>query len=104
LGYIPYGIPRAGTRTVEYSFDDWCIAQVAKGRGHDDIYQKYMARSGNWRNLWRSDYEWKGMRGFIMPRDAKGRWLDSVYHFYMCKHNIQGRWFRLYVVVEEYFH
>lgn len=78
LGYIPYGIPRAGTRTVEYSFDDWCIAQVAKGLGHDDIYQKYMARSGNWRNLWRSDYEWKGMRGFIMPRDAKGRWLDSV--------------------------
>ena len=78
LGYIPYGIPRAGTRTVEYSFDDWCIAQVAKGLGHDDIYKKYMARSGNWRNLWRSNYEWKGMRGFIMPRDAKGRWLDSV--------------------------
>ena len=39
LGYIPYGIPRAGTRTVEYSFDDWCIAQVAKGLGYDDIYQ-----------------------------------------------------------------
>ena len=78
LGYIPYGIPRAGTRTVEYSFDDWCIAQVARRLGHDDLYNKYMARSRNWRNLWRSDYEWKGMRGFIMPRDAEGRWLDSV--------------------------
>lgn len=78
LGYIPYGIDRAGNRTVEYSYDDWCIAQVAKGLGHQDLYQKYLKRSGNWRNLWRSDYEWQGMRGFIMPRDADGRWLDSV--------------------------
>ena len=78
LGYIPYGIPRAGTRTVEYAFDDWCIAQVAKRLGKEDIYDKYMSRSGNWRNLWRTDYEWKGMKGFIMPRDAQGRWLDSV--------------------------
>lgn len=78
LGYIPYCIDRAGNRTVEYSYDDWCIAQVAKGLHHPDLYEKYMKRSGNWRNLWRSDYEWQGMRGFIMPRDAQGRWLDSV--------------------------
>ena len=78
LGYIPYGIDRAGNRTVEYSYDDWCIAQVAKGLGHQDLYQKYLKRSANWRNLWREDYEWQGMRGFIMPRDADGRWLDSV--------------------------
>ena len=78
LGYIPYGIDRAGNRTVEYSYDDWCIALVAKGLEHQDLYQKYLKRSGNWRNLWRGDYEWQGMRGFIMPRDADGRWLDSV--------------------------
>lgn len=78
LGYIPYSIDRAGNRTVEYSYDDWCIAQVAKGLHHPDLYEKYLKRSGNWRNLWRSDYEWQGMRGFIMPRDANGRWLDSV--------------------------
>lgn len=78
LGYIPYGTPRAGTRTVEYSYDDWCIAQVAKGLGKKKLYKKYMARSRNWRNLWRADYQWQGMRGFIMPRDANGQWLDSV--------------------------
>ena len=78
LGYIPYSSDRAGNRTVEYSYDDWCIAQVAKGLHHPDLYEKYLKRSGNWRNLWRSDYEWQGMRGFIMPRDAAGRWLDSV--------------------------
>ena len=78
LGYIPYSIDRAGNRTVEYSYDDWCIAQVAKGLHHPDLYEKYLKRSCNWRNLWRSDYEWQGMRGFIMPRDAAGRWIDSV--------------------------
>ncbi len=78
LGYIPYGIDRAGNRTVEYSYDDWCIAQVAKGLGHNALYEKYLKRSGNWRNLWRSDYQWQGMRGFIMPRGADGNWLDYV--------------------------
>ena len=78
LGYIPYGIDRAGNRTVEYAYDDYCIAQVARGLGHDDIYERYMRRSENWKNLWRADYEWAGMRGFIMPRAADGRWLDDV--------------------------
>lgn len=78
LGYIPYGIDRAGNRTVEYAFCDWCIAQVAQGLGRHDLYQEYMAKSQNWQNLWRSDYEWDGMRGFILPKDADGRWLDSV--------------------------
>lgn len=78
LGYIPYGIARAGTRTIEYSYDDWCIAQVAKGLGHNGLFEKYMSRSKNWQNLWRADYEWEGMRGFIMPKDAQGHWLDSV--------------------------
>ena len=78
LGYIPYGIDRAGNRTVEYAFNDYCIAQVAKGLGKTDIYNRYIKRSENWKNLWRSDYEFGGMRGFIMPKDANGQWLDSV--------------------------
>ena len=77
-GYLPYGIDRAGTRTIEYAYDDYCIAQVAKGLGRTDIYERYLQQSGNWKNLWRSDYEWDDVRGYIMPRDAEGRWLDSV--------------------------
>ena len=78
LGYIPYGIDRAGNRTMEYAYDDYCIAQVAKGLGRTDVYDRYMKRSENWKNLWRGDYEWGGMRGFIMPRSASGEWMDSV--------------------------
>jgi hypothetical protein len=77
-GYIPYGIDRAGTRTIEYAYDDYCIAEVAKGLGRMDIYEHYLKQSANWKNLWRSDYEWDDVKGYIMPRDAEGRWLDSV--------------------------
>ena len=77
-GFIPYGIDRAGTRTIEYAYDDYCIAEVAKGLGRMDIYEHYLRQSANWKNLWRSDYEWDDVKGYIMPRDAEGRWLDSV--------------------------
>ena len=78
LGYIPYGIDRAGNRTVEYAYDDYCIALVAKGLGHEDLFERFMRQSGNWKNLWRSDYEWDGVKGYILPKDADGQWLDSV--------------------------
>ena len=78
LGYIPYGTDRAGTRTIEYAYDDYCIAEVAKGLGRMDIYERYLRQSENWKNLWRADYAWDDVRGYIMPRDAEGRWLDSV--------------------------
>ena len=78
MGYIPYGIDRAGTRTIEYAYNDYCIAQVAKGLGRTDIYEHYLKQSANWKNLWRSDYVWDDVKGYIMPRDADGRWLDSV--------------------------
>ena len=78
LGYIPWGIPRAGNRTVEYSLCDYAIATLARGLGEDEIADKYLKRSSNWKNLWRQDLEMDGVRGFIMPRDAEGNWLDSL--------------------------
>lgn len=67
LGYIPYGIPRAGNRTIEYSYCDYAIALVAKGLGKTDLYQQYLKQSSNWKNLWRADYEHAGVKGFILP-------------------------------------
>lgn len=78
LGYIPYGIPRAGNRTIEYAFCDYAIATVAKGLGKEDLYRQYLQQSGNWKNLWRKDYEHEGVKGFILPRDEQGNWLDQV--------------------------
>lgn len=78
LGYIPHGIDCAGNRTVEYSYCDYAIALVAKGLGKEDLYQRYLKQSENWKNLWRGDYEHEGAKGFIMPRDKEGNWLDSI--------------------------
>ena len=78
LGYIPYGIDRAGNRTIDYAYNDFNIATVAKGLKHDKIYDKYIKQADNWKNLWRSDYENNGTKGFIMPKDAAGNWLDDV--------------------------
>lgn len=78
LGYIPHGIDRAGNRTVEYSYCDYAIALVAKGLGKEDLYQRYLKQSENWKNLWRGDYEHEGAKDFIMPRDKEGNWLDSI--------------------------
>ncbi len=77
-GYLPYGIDRAGTRTIEYAYDDYCIALVSKGLGRMDIYERYLKQSENWKHLWRSDYEWDDVKGYIMPKNAEGQWLDSV--------------------------
>ena len=77
-GYIPYGIARAGNRTTEYAFCDWAIAQVAKGLGKNALYEQYMRQADNWKNLWRADYQQDGVKGFILPRDKDGKWLDRV--------------------------
>ena len=77
MGYVSSRFVRAGNRTVEYAYDDFCLAEVAKGLGRTTEYQRFIKQSENWQNLWR-DVEDHGARGFIMPRDPAGNWLDSV--------------------------
>lgn len=39
------------SKTLEYAYDDWCIAQMADISGHVDDYQYFMKRSQSWKNL-----------------------------------------------------
>lgn len=78
LGYLPYTIVRSGNRTVDYAFDDYNIAVVAKGLKRDKVYDRFIRQSGNWRNLWRDDYTHEGAKGFILPRNAEGKWMDNM--------------------------
>lgn len=78
LGYVPYGTDRAGNRTIDYSYNDYNIAIVAKGLGRMDLYNQYMKQADSWQNLWRADYENRGAKGFIMPKDKDGNWLDDI--------------------------
>lgn len=64
LGYIPYnvGINENVARSLEYAYDDWCIAQVAAKLGRPaEEQQKWLTRAQNYRNLF--DSETRLMRG-----------------------------------------
>ena len=67
LGYIP--AERSGTsvsNTLEYAYDDWCIAQIAKKLGKQDVYNTFLKRSGNWVNNFDKSI------GFMRPKMADG--------------------------------
>ena len=76
LGYVSNeGSDRPGSVSMEYAADDFEIALLAKGLGDDHAYQKYLARSAQWTNLWDSSFSDGGFSGFIRPRHQDGNWL-----------------------------
>lgn len=75
LGYVTIeGTDRPGSKQMEYAADDFEIALVAQGLGHETAYKKYLERSGNWKNLWDPHFEADGIKGFIRPRRRDGSW------------------------------
>ena len=69
LGYVPFDLEKESvSKTLEYAYDDWCIAQVARKLGHEEDYKFFLNRSMNYRNL--IDPETGYMRG----KDSKGEW------------------------------
>lgn len=72
LGYVPtdkYG--ESAIRTLEFSYDDFCIAQMARAMGNDGLYERMMARAGNYINI--LDPETRMVRG----RNSDGTWRDA---------------------------
>lgn len=78
LGYVPFSVVRSGNRTVDYAYNDYNIATVAKGLHQLKTYERFIRQAGNWRNLWRDDYVHEGSKGFILPKDTAGKWLDTI--------------------------
>jgi predicted alpha-1,2-mannosidase len=77
LGYVSSNFVRAGNRTLEYAYNDYCIATVAKGTKRKGEYWRFLKQSDNWQNLWR-DIKDNGAKGFIMPKSPAGKWIDSI--------------------------
>ncbi len=66
-GYIP--AERSGisvSNTLEYAYDDWCIAQIAKKLNRLDVYTEFSKRSEYWKN------NYNKQNGFMQPRLADG--------------------------------
>jgi predicted alpha-1,2-mannosidase len=94
IGYIPtqdfdykgFGtMTRSVSRTLEYAYNDFCIAQVAAGLGsHQSDVERYKERSNNWQNLFYKDQQSltfngtsTGFTGFFQGRYRNGTWHNQ---------------------------
>jgi predicted alpha-1,2-mannosidase len=73
-GYVTLADERSGSRTVEYSYDDFAIAEVACGLNQAEQAKLFIARSHNWENLWDNNLTAEGFKGFLRPRNPDGTW------------------------------
>ena len=67
LGFIPS--EKSGisvSNTLEYAYDDWCIAQIAKKLNKTDVYETFIKRSSNWQN------NYNPITGFMQPKLSNG--------------------------------
>lgn len=73
LGYVPaYSDPKKWenwslSKTLEYAYDDYCIARMAEKMGKAEIAKEFYARSQNYRNVYNP------VTSFFQPKDEQGR-------------------------------
>lgn len=71
LGYVPIDKePEGASKTLEYAYDDWSLAQMAKAMGRKDVAATFAKRAGNWRNA----YDPK--TGFMRARKSDGTFRE----------------------------
>ena len=94
---------RSISRTVEYAYNDFVIATLARALGHLDDANKYLGRSGNWENMFNPAQTSvingtdTGFVGFLQPRFLNGTFgvQDPIYcspllNFTACYLNAEG--------------
>lgn len=69
-GYIPAEKEHESvSKTLEYAYDDWCIAQFARMTGRADVYKEYIRRAQYYKN------NFDASTGFMRPK-LLGKWLE----------------------------
>ena len=67
--YIPYDLENESvSKTLEYAYDDWCVAQMAKALGKEDDYLYFLKSSRNYANLFDPS------TGFMRGKSSDGKW------------------------------
>jgi predicted alpha-1,2-mannosidase len=56
--------------TEAQSYDDWCLAQLARSLGNEADYQFFLKRAGDYKNIFRQN------KGHVWPKDAAGNWIE----------------------------
>ena len=70
IGYVPTNEGPV-SNTLEYAYDDWCVAQMAKSLGKMEDYKYFMQRAQNYRNVFDPTTK------YIRPKYAGGPWLKE---------------------------
>jgi len=73
-GYLTLADERSGSRTMEYAYDDFAIAEVACGLNRPAEAKLFAGRAHNWEHLWDKDLAAEGFKGFLRPRNPDGSW------------------------------
>ena len=69
LGWVPCDKEDESlSKTLEYAYDDWCIAQMAKALGKTDDYNEFMKRAASYKNIYDPSIGW------MRPKDSHGNW------------------------------
>lgn len=76
MGYIPYDVVDkynsenwSLSKTLEYAFDDYCIALMAEKMGKEDLADNFYKRASNYRNVFNKS------SSFMQPKDSKGNFI-----------------------------
>jgi predicted alpha-1,2-mannosidase len=69
IGYVPEDKNSSSvSKTLEYAYDDWAIAQLAQKSGKESIYEQFFKRSENYLNVFNS------ASGYMQPKLSDGSW------------------------------
>ncbi|KAL9938972.1 hypothetical protein V8E36_001785 [Tilletia maclaganii] len=80
-GYIPFGVfdtestgrqTREASRTLEYAFNDFGVAQAAKVLGDNELYTDMLNRSASYKNTFDSSVKARGFKGYPQKRRTDG--------------------------------
>ncbi|OHX63829.1 GH92 family glycosyl hydrolase [Flammeovirga pacifica] len=72
LGYVPEDKSNASvSKTLEYAYNDWCIAQLAKANGDDAVEEEYTLRSKYYKNVFDKEIN------YMRPKLSDGSWRDN---------------------------
>lgn len=73
-GYIPYNLlDESVTITLEYAYDDWCVAQMAKALGKDEDYKFFLNRSKAYQYLFDAE------TGFMRGKSEDGKYWHEPF-------------------------
>lgn len=69
-GYMPQDkMGHSASVTLEYGYDDWCIAQVAKKLGKEEDYQKFSKRAQAYQHIFDKE------TGFMRAKNSDGKFV-----------------------------